>query len=201
MTEKQRLAKLREADLNRFAKQHDIQTIRSTTTQEENKTMANPQTTQKPTQKTNTPPPAPPSNGSKTAADAGKGEKTKKEKRAKQRWVSPKHADFWVRSFKDVTDKHGAPKDPWGNTMVAKAGAPFGQKLSEEEKQARAKAKEADKLRKANMTDEEKLAEAKQRRAAKDAKKKQEADAMHKSILDQIMADISAGKIPGVKLV
>jgi len=169
VTDKEKRA-AREAQINDFAKTHNVK-------QEGPKTMAQaPQNHKQTPNKPATPPPAAPAAAkAATPADAPKGEdKPAKTKRAKLRWVSTKDGSFWVRSFKDVTDKHGAPKDPWGNEMVVKAGQAFGKKLTDEEKAARAEAKAAEAKRKEAMTDEERLAEAKAKREMKQ-KAKQEA--------------------------
>lgn len=128
--------------------------------------------------------PTPPAGGEKTAAS---GEK-KEPKRPRVRWVSPKDPTFWVRSYKDVTDKHGAPMDPWGNKMEVKVGGGGGGGNL-------AAAREAEKAKLAAMTDEQKLAYAKDKREAKkkakDAKKAQERDAL----IAQLKKEIAEGKI------
>lgn len=150
--------------------------------------MANPQkpaptSTNKPTATAPTPPK--PGNGM-SAAQAkkeGKGEP----KRPRVRWVSPQDKSFWVRSYKDVTDKHGAPKDPWGNTMTPATGGGGAEVLKA------AKAERDAKL--AAMTEEQRVdflnAEKATRKANKAAKKQAEYDA----IVAKVKADVLAGKV------
>lgn len=194
---KQRVSTIREAQINQFAATHNVRV------QEGPKTMAQQTQPQKTAPaKPQTPPPAAPAaktNGA-ASADATKGDKPAKTKRAKLRWVSTKDGSFWVRSFKDVTDKHGAPKDPWGVEMVVKAGQAFGKKLTDEEKAARATQKEAEKKRKESMSDEERLAEAKAKRETKQKSKQEAVEKNRADILAQLLADMEAGKIPGYTL-
>lgn len=165
----------------------------------ENKNMA----TNKPTTNSNkntankpsaTPPPPPAPAAAKPAnGDASKGEKKAKVKKAKVRWVSPKDPSYWVRSFKDVTDKHGAPKDPWGNTMEARAAVAFG--LSPEEREARKKAKEAEKARLEAMTPEEKLAFTQTKREERSKKREAKKAAEREALIAQIKREIAEGKL------
>lgn len=131
-----------------------------------------------------TPPPA--KNGS------AKDEKPAKAKRPRVRWVSPKDPKFWVRSYKDVTDQYGAPLDPWGNKMEARVAAAFG--MTDEQREARKAAKEAEKKRIEAMSPEEKLAwtQAKREERAKtrEAKKAKEREAL----IAQIKREIEEGK-------
>ena len=143
----------------------------------------------------NKPAPTPPAaktettNGAK-AEDSGK---AKKEKRPRVRWVSPKDPSFWVRSYKDVTDKHGAPKDPWGNAMEAKAAVAFG--LTPEEREARKAAKEAEKARLDSMSPEEKLAFTQKRREERAAKRTAKKEAERLAMIEQIKKEIAEGKL------
>lgn len=139
-----------------------------------------------------TPPPAP-SNAKPSNGDAGKGEKKQKVKKAKVRWVSPKDPSYWVRSFKEVTDKHGAPKDPWGNTMEARAAVAFG--LSPEEREQRKAAKEAEKKRLEAMTPEEKLAFTTAKREERAKKRESKKAAEREALIAQIKREIAEGKL------
>lgn len=136
-------------------------------------------------------PAAKPPNGA-TAAPAAK-----KEKRPRVRWVSttPGLEGLWVRSYKDVTDKFGAPLDPKGNVMVAKAGVPFGQPADPAAKAARLAAKEAEKARIAAMSDEDKFAFAKSKREAKQAETAKKRQQEREALVAQIKAEIAAGKL------
>lgn len=166
-------------------------------TKKDIKTMA-----QAPTKTPTTPAPsnkgAPaPANGAKTtvAADGAAKPEKKKNKRPRLRWVSSKDPSFWVRSYKDVTDKHGAPKDPWGGDMVVRAGQAFGAPRDPAAKAARLAAKEAEAKRLASMTDAEKLAFAKTKREEKQAAKATKVAAEREAMVAQIKADIAAGRL------
>ena len=141
----------------------------------------------------------PPANGAKPTASAAPGDaakpEKKKNKRPRLRWVSSKDATFWVRSYKDVTDKHGAPKDPWGGDMVVRAGQAFGAPRDPAAKAARAAAKEAEAKRLASMTDAEKLAFAKEKREQKQTAKAAKVAAEREAMVAQIKADIAAGRL------
>jgi hypothetical protein len=132
---------------------------------------------------------AKPTNGS----DAAKGDGKKKAKRARVRWVSPKDPTFWVRSYKDVTDKHGAPMDPWGNKMEARVAAAFG--LSPEEKEARAKAKAEEKARLEAMTPEQKLEFAQKKKEERAAKRNAKKEKERQAMIEQIRREIAEGKL------
>lgn len=162
----------------------------------ENKNMAtnkpqanNGKNTNKPTA---TPPP-PQTTSAAKPSDAGKGDKKAKAKKAKVRWVSPKDPSYWVRSFKEVTDKHGAPVDPWGNKMEARAAVAFG--LSPEEREARKAAKEAEKARLEAMTPEEKLAFTAKKREERAGKREQKKAAEREALIAQIKREIAEGKL------
>ena len=134
-------------------------------------------------------PPAKPTSGG-TSTDGAKGEK--KAKRARVRLQSPKEPKLWVRAYADVIEKHGTPKDPWGNDMVPVKRS-FG--LSEEEKAARKAAKDAEKQKFDSMTDEEKLAFTKAKREerakAREAKKENERQAL----IEQLKKEIAEGRL------
>lgn len=153
---------------------------------QENKSMSTtktPNSNQKPNKPSTPPPPAP-----ADAAKSADGKEKKEPKRPRVRWVSPKDPTFWVRSYKDVTDKHGAPKDPWGNTMEAKAGGGGGG--------ANLKAaREAEKAKMAAMTDEQKLAYAKTKREEKAAAKAAKKLAERNALIEQLKKEIAEGKI------
>ncbi len=119
----------------------------------------------------------------------------KKAKRPRVRWVSTKEPSFWVRSYKDVTDKHGAPMDPWGQAMVAKAGVPFGAPRDPAEKAARIAAKEAAKKAFDSMSDEQKLQFAKEKREAKQKVTAEKRAKERADLVAQIKAEIAAGKL------
>ena len=164
---------------------------------QENKTMA----TNKPTTNSNkpnsnkpaaTPPPAP-ANAKPTSANGADKAKPAKVKKAKVRWVSPKDPSYWVRSFKEVTDKHGAPQDPWGNKMEARAAVAFG--LSPEEREQRKAAKEAEKQRLAAMTPEEKLAFTSSKREERAKKREGKKAAEREALIAQIKREIAEGKL------
>ncbi len=137
---------------------------------------------------------AKPSNGSPQSHPDNKGDKPKKSKKARVRWVSTTEPGFWVRSFKDVTDKFGAPKDHNGVAMIAKIGVPFGQ-VDPAAKAAKLAAKAAEEARKAAMTDEEKLAFARQKREAAQATKAAKQKAEYEQLVAQVKADIAAGRL------
>lgn len=141
----------------------------------------------------NKPAPTPPAANAKPANGSAADPAKKKAKKARVRWVSPKDPTFWVRSYKDVTDKHGAPMDPWGNKMEARVAAAFG--LTPEEKAARAAAKEQEAARLKAMSPEEQLAfteaKRKERATKREAKKSRERDAM----IAQIKKEIAEGKL------
>jgi hypothetical protein len=150
--------------------------------------MAQP-TTNKPTNKpTATPPPA------KATSNGSAPEKTKKKvKRPKVRFHSSKEPTYWVRAYKDVTDKFGPPTDPWGNKMEPRAAVAFG--ISPEERAAKKAAKEAEKLRFESMSVEDKLAFAKTKRDAKQAKKEAKKAAEKEQLIAQIKREIAEGKL------
>lgn len=150
-------------------------------------TNSNKPTTNKPSA---TPPPAPSNAKPATNGDAPKKAKVKK---AKVRWVSPKDPTFWVRSFKDVTDKHGAPMDPWGNKMEARAAAAFG--LTPEQREERKAAKEAEKKRLEAMTPEEKLAYTTSKREERAKKREGKKAAEREALIAQIKREIAEGKL------
>lgn len=132
------------------------------------------------------PAPAAKPNGNGMSAAKAKGDG--KEKRAKVRWASPQDKSYWVRSYKDITDKHGAPKDPWGNTMVPSSGNAGGVsalKQAREEREAKLAA----------MTEEQRVSflktEKEQRKANKAAKKQAE----YEAIVAKVKADLAAGKL------
>jgi type IV secretory pathway VirB10-like protein len=135
--------------------------------------------------------PPPPANGK--VASGEKPAKAAKVKKAKVRWVSPKDPSYWVRSLKDVTDKHGAPVDPWGNKMEARAAVAFG--LTPEQRAERKAAKQAEAERLKNMSPEEKLAFTQSKREdrakKREAKKQQERNAL----IEQIKREIAEGKL------
>lgn len=137
-----------------------------------------------------TPPPPATAKPTTNGADKPKAAKVKK---AKVRWVSPKDPSFWVRSFKDVTDKHGAPMDPWGNKMEARAAAAFG--LSPEERDARKKAKEAEKAKLEAMSPEEKLAFTTAKREERAKKREGKKAAEREALIAQIKREIAEGKL------
>ncbi len=140
--------------------------------------------------------PAPTGNGApKAAAAPSDAAKPAKAKKARVRWVSTKNPAYWVRSFKDVTDKYGAPKGPDGEEMVAKAGVPFGGVRDPGAKAARLAAKEAEKARVAAMSDADKLAYAKAKREEKQKTQAAKADADRAALVAQIKAEIAAGKL------
>lgn len=144
----------------------------------------------------NKPAPTPPqgtASAKPTNGDASKGEKPKKAKRPRVRWVSPKDPAFWVRSYKDVTDKYGAPMDPWGNKMEARAAVAFG--LTEEEKAARKAAKEAEEKRIAAMSPEEKLAHTEAKRKERATKRDAKKEKQRQELIAQIKREIAEGKL------
>lgn len=154
-------------------------------------------------QKPATPPPAPKAEASKPAngapAPKGEGETGKgegKKKRARVRLVSTTVPGMWCRMYVDVMEKHGVPKDANGVDMVPGKAS---NGLSAEEKEARQKAKDAEKAKFDAMTPDEKLAFAKDKRekkaAEKLAKKKQERDAL----IESIKADLAAGRDPSAR--
>lgn len=145
------------------------------------------------------PTPSKPSNAPKTAAPSnGKpapAAEPKKAKRPRVRWVSTTEPAFWVRSYKDVTDKFGPPKDHNGVAMVAKAGVPFGQPKDPAEKAARIAAKAAEKAKFDAMSDEQKLQFAKAKREAKQKETEIKRAAERAALVAQIKAEIAAGKL------
>lgn len=82
-----------------------------------------------------------------------------------------KDVDYYVRVRPDLFEKHGAPRDPWGEVMIAAApgAAPTSKKA------AKIEAKEAETKLLAGMNDEQKVAYAKAKRekaaATKDAQR------------------------------
>lgn len=138
-----------------------------------------------------------PTNGATPPADGKTAAPAKvKSKRIRVRWVSEQIPGFWVRSYQDVTDKHGAPLDPKGNKMVAKAGVPFGTRTSDPAAKAeREAAKAAEAARYAALSDEQKVAEAKTKREAKQVAKAAKALQERKELEAQIRAEIAAGKL------
>lgn len=135
------------------------------------------------------PPPAPPKNGTSTDKSA----KPAKAKKAKVRWVSPKDPTFWVRSFKDVTDKHGPPVDPWGNKMEARVAAAFG--LTDEQRAERKAAKEVEKKRLEAMSPEEKLVHTQAKREERAKKREAKKSAERDALIAQIKREIAEGKL------
>lgn len=183
---------------NNVSNKKDTKTMAQDPKNQSSKSAPTPGTNKAPTATSATPA----TNGSaKTAttaptggSDAAKPEK-KKNKRPRLRWVSAKDPSFWVRSYKDVTDKHGAPKDPWGGDMVVRAGQAFGAPRDPAAKAARLAAKEAEAKRLASMTDAEKLAFAKEKREQKQAAKAAKVAAEREAMVAQIKADIAAGRL------
>lgn len=161
---------------------------------QENKTMSNKpntpstRTTESPKLPTKPTAPAKETNGAPAgmSAAAAKSE----EKRPRVRWQSVKNPAFWVRSFKDVTDAHGAPKDPWGETMVpaVRGAADPGRKAAKAERETKLLA----------MSAEEKLAflkkEKETRKAAKEAKESAKVEALKAKIREELLADMAKGK-------
>jgi len=196
-----RVAQVREATINQFAKTHNVKvgTTMAQNPAPQKSAPSKPQTA--PASNGAKPAPAAPA-ASASTAEEGKGEKAKKEKRPRVSLVSPKEPKFVVRMFKVDVDKFGIPKDPWGNELKVRESQPFGggRKLSDEEKAARQAAKDAEKKRKESMSDEERIAEAKKKREEKQAAKQAKVETERADILKQLMADIAAGKIPGVKV-
>lgn len=127
-----------------------------------------------------------------TTTEEGKSKKSKKER---VRLVSSTNPNFWVRAYKEVIEKHGMPRGPSGEEMVVKAFTPIA-KLSDEEKAARAKAKEAAKAAFEAMSPEQKAEFAAKRRAElaakRDAKKLKEKEAL----IALVEAAVKAGKDP-----
>ena len=106
-------------------------------------------------------------------------------KRPRVRWQSTKDPSFWVRSFKDITDKHGAPMDPWGVTMVpakrgASTGGDPGKKAAKAEREAKLAAMSAE--QKAEFLKGEREA----KKAKKLASKAQEVEAMKAKLLAEL---------------
>ena len=140
-----------------------------------------------------------PSNGSKPPVQESRADKPKGEKKVKRlriRWASVTQPDYWVRSYKDITDKYGAPRDHKGVEMVPKAAVPFGgQKADPAVKAAREAAKQAEKAAYAALSDEQKVAHARAKREAKQAEKAAQAAAEKAALVAQIRAEIAAGTL------
>lgn len=131
--------------------------------------------------------PTPPKAGNGMSAAQAKKEGKGEPKRPRVRWVSPQDKSFWVRSYKDVTDKHGAPKDPWGNTMTPAVGGGGGEAL---------KAAKADRDAKlAAMTEEQRVEFLNAEKASRKANKAAKKQAEYEAIVAKVRADVLAGRL------
>lgn len=151
--------------------------------------MAQPQKPGTPNQKPATTAPTPPKPSNGMSAAQAKKDGASEPKRPRVRWVSPQDKSFWVRSYKDVTDKHGAPKDPWGNTMVAAASLPGGGaatlKAAREEREAKLAA----------MSETDRVAFLKAEKEARKANKAAKKQAEYDAIVAKVKAGIASGDI------
>lgn len=155
---------------------------------QENKTMSNakPTTNAKSTQSTKASQTATNATNATTGMSAASAKAD--EKRPRVRWQSPKNPEFWVRSFKDVTDKFGPPSDPWGNVMVpaVRGAADPGKKAAKAEREAKL----------AEMTPEQKLeflnAEKAAKKAAKAAKEEASMEALRAKLRKELEEEYAA---------
>lgn len=128
------------------------------------------------------------------STEAPKGDaKPKKAKRQRVRLASPTVNGFWVRAYKDIVDKYGMPLGPDGQPLEVRAATPGG--LSPEERDARKKAKEAEKERIKNMSPEEKAAWAQQKREAKSAVREQKKAKEREALMAKVIAGLQSGEL------
>lgn len=162
-------------------------------TKKDNTMAQNPAPTKPATASTSKPvpptPPTKPTNGGMSAAQA----KATGEKRPRVRWQSVTDPNYWVRSYKDITDKYGAPRDFAGKEMVPGV-ARGGFQADPARKQAKAE-REA-KL--AAMSPEEKLlflkTERETRRAAKTEREANKLALLKDQLRKELEAELAAKK-------
>jgi hypothetical protein len=138
-------------------------------------------------------PPAVVANGAAPKADDAAKPAKKRNKVKRVSYMSPKDPSFFVRITAGLVEKHGAPKDPWGETMVARPAGAFG--LTPEQKAERQKAKALEAAKLESMSPEEKASFLDEKRKVRQAKRTARKDRERDALIAQIKREIAEGKL------
>ncbi len=115
-----------------------------------------------------------------------------KVQRERVRLASKTLTGYWVKTFRDVIDRHGAPMGPDGIPLVEQAGTPG---MGLEERMRRKALKETEKARVVNLTPEERAQFVAQRKQTRQAEKAQKEKDKRAALLAKLLSGIRTGEL------